>query len=89
MQPTDQPRSGGTAEAFETIARLALEGARRGVDGTLTDEEPVIVVTVAWRAPNGDPYVVGSAIPDNHGHALLAASLRQSADEADDESEAV
>lgn len=72
------------AEGLETIARLALEGARRGVGGTMTDEEPVIVVTVAWRAPNGDPYVVGSAVPDDHGHDLLAASLRQSADEADE-----
>lgn len=78
--------SGGptAAEAFETIAHLALEGARRGVGGTLIDEEPVIVVTVAWRAPDGGHYVIGSAIPDHHDHPLLADSLRQSADEAEE-----
>jgi hypothetical protein len=71
---------------LEALAILAVDGAKEAIDGVLTDEDPIVVVTVAWRAPgSGNPYVIGTAVPENHGHELLADSLRQSADEAADQ----
>ena len=71
-------------DGFEAVAILAVDGVKEAIEGILTDDDPIVVVTVAWRAPSGDPYVIGTAVPDDHGHPLLADSLRQSADEADE-----
>jgi hypothetical protein len=72
-------------EGFEAVAILAVDGATEAIKGVITDDAPIVVVTVAWRAPSGEPYVIGTAIPEG-GHPLLADSLRQSADEAEEAS---
>jgi len=74
-----------TGDVFETVARFAVDGARKGIGACLTDEDAVVVVTVAWHGPDGSPYVIGTAVPEG-GHPLLADSLRQSADEAEEAS---
>jgi hypothetical protein len=69
---------------MELVAREARSGARERLDETVEFEggDPVVVVTVAWRDAKGNPFVIGSAIPADHNHELLADSLRQSAEEA-------
>jgi hypothetical protein len=69
-------------DGLEAVALLAVDGVKEAIAGVLTDEDPIVVVTVAWRAPSGNPYVIGTAVPEG-GHPLLADSLRQSADEAE------
>lgn len=68
-------------DGLEAVALLAVDGVKEAIEGVLTDDDPIIIVTVAWRAPSGNPYVIGTAVPEGHGHELLADSLRQSADE--------
>jgi hypothetical protein len=79
----ETPRTTET-DGLEALTICAVDGVKEAVDGILTDPDPIVVVTVAWRAPSGNPYVIGTAVPEGHGHELLADSLRQSADEAAD-----
>ena len=69
-------------DGLQAVALLAVDGATEAIKGVITDDDPVVVVTVGWHAPGGNPYVIGTAIPEG-GHPLLADSLRQSADEAE------
>jgi hypothetical protein len=74
-------------KGLEMIAASALEGAKAGLARAVEFEhgEPIIVVNVAWRDGEGNPLIVGSGIPTNHGHEFLAESLRTSAKEAEEE----
>lgn len=72
---------------FERVAAAAIEGARAAIeDKVIATNDPadlVVVVNVAWIAPDGKHLAVGTAIPE-HRNDLLADSLRQSAGEADE-----
>lgn len=70
-------------DGLQAVALLAVDGVKEAIAGVLTDADPVVVVTVAWHALSGNPYVIGTAVPDG-GHPLLADSLRQSATEAEE-----
>lgn len=73
-------------KAMQEIAAAALAGAEAELRKQVSFDqgvEPIVVVNVAWSV-EGRHFAVGSTIPDGHGNELLAESLKQSAEEAED-----
>jgi selenocysteine lyase/cysteine desulfurase len=73
----------GTPKAAEAILEAAVEAAREAAADRLHVDDLVVVVNVAWRTEGGNQFAYGSAVPP-HGVDLLADSLRQSAEEAEE-----
>lgn len=72
------------AEQFDAIGAAALAGAEEALREILDEVvRPTVVVTIAWSYMGRD-FVVATKVPEHHGRALLADSLRESASEAEE-----